>query len=55
MPKFEGKARISKGINARKWKIPGGHYKLTGNLGGPISKKLTSSTGGVQFFSGKAH
>ena len=28
MSKLEGKTRISKGVNAKKWKIPGGHDKI---------------------------
>ena len=52
--KFEGKTRISKGVNAKKWKIPGGHDKIDWKSRGSTSKKLISSTRGVQSYSGKA-
>ena len=56
MSKFEVKTRISKGVNAKKWKVPGivVVIKLTGNPGGSTPKKLISSTGGT-ISSGKAH
>ena len=37
MSKFEGKMRISKGVNAKKWQIPGVMIKLPGNPGGSTS------------------
>ena len=40
MSKFEGKTRISSGVYAKKWKIPGGVMtKLTGNQGEQLLKK----------------
>ena len=44
MSKFEGKTRISRGVNAKKWKI----------LGGQLQKKNDILNREVQFFSGKA-
>ena len=43
MSNFEGKTRISKGVNAKKWEIPGGHDKIDWKTRG--STKLISSTG----------
>ena len=47
--------RISKEVNAKKWNISGGHGKIDRKSRKSTSKKLISSTEGVQFFSGKAH
>ena len=44
--KFEGKTRISKGVNANKWKNARGHDNIDWKSRGSTSKKLISSTGG---------
>ena len=50
--KFEGKTRISKGVNAKNPR--GVMIKLNRNPGRSTSKKLISSTGRVPFFPRKA-
>ena len=39
MSKFEGIMRISRGVNAKKWKIPGGHYKIDWKSRGGVNVK----------------
>ena len=56
MSKFEGKTRISKGVNEKKWKISRGcHDKIDWKSREVNFKKIDILNKGVQFFSGKAH
>ena len=43
------------GINAKKWKVSGDHYKFDWKSRGSTSKKSISYIKTVQFFSGKVH
>ena len=55
MSKFEGKTRIIKGVNAKKWKIPRVIIKMTGNPEGVNFKKIDILNRGYNFFPGKGH
>ena len=54
VPKFEGETRISRGVNAKKRKIPGGHEKIDWKSRGFNFKRDCYPQQGVTIFSGKA-